>query len=99
MLEDHANVLPCLAKLLLLHVKQALSVYQHLAGIRTLQQIETAHQRALACTRQTNDSKDLTLLDLKADVPGGIHMTLFGLKRFIQMFYFNDGRHSLSFLP
>ena len=67
-LKDHADRLPCAQQLLAGQDGQILPVEQHLAGGRALEQVDTPHQRALACTGKADDAENLAVLNRQVDV-------------------------------
>ena len=68
-LEDHADVLPGLEQVAAAELHHVAPVDAHRAGGRPLEEVDTAHERALAGAAQADDAEDLPVLDAEVDVP------------------------------
>ena len=68
-LEDHADVLPGLEQVAAAELRHVAPVDAHRAGGRPLEEVDTAHERALAGAAQADDAEDLPVLDAEVDVP------------------------------
>ena len=66
-LEDHGDLSPSQPQFFGRKLGQFLTAYQHGTGSGAFQKIDTANQRGFAGARQTDDTKNLTLLDFQAD--------------------------------
>ena len=81
-LEDHGDLPPLLPQGLVLQVPQILAVEQNFAIGGPFQQVDAAHQGALACTGQADDTENLPGLDCQRDIvqcrhlifPGAEHL-------------------------
>ena len=68
MLEDHADFLPAAADFRLAERHHVLVVDVDLAGGRAFEQIQAAHQCALARAGQTDDAENIAFVDLQRHV-------------------------------
>ena len=62
-LEDHTDLLAGLPQLLCRERQHILTIYDHLAGGRPLEQIDAAHQRRFTRTGKTDDAEDFAFID------------------------------------
>ena len=70
-LEDHADVPPRRAQLL--QARKVRPRHGDAAGVRPLEQVHAAHERALPRAGKADNAEDLPLLDVQADVVEGRH--------------------------
>ena len=68
-LEDHADVLPGLEQVAAAELRHVAPVDAHRAGGRPLEEVDAAHERALAGAAQADDAEDLPVLDAEVDFP------------------------------
>ena len=73
------------------------SIHDHGAGGGTLQQVHAPHQGALAGAGETDNSEDLPLLDVQADVLQGMDGVFTRSKGLVQVLNLND-RHGTTLL-
>ena len=67
-LENHADGLPQLQQFLAAEPGQAFAVHQHLALGGAFEQVDAAHQGALARAGQADDAENFTVVDGEIDV-------------------------------
>ena len=67
-LEDHAHGFAGAAEFCGAHRGQIPAVEQHLPAVRALEQVDAAHQRALARAGQADDAEDLAVRDPQTDI-------------------------------
>ena len=79
-------------KLLFLQFHQVLAVEKDAAPVRPLQQIDAAHQGALACAAETDDSENIALFYRNGHVFQCVYLILPGSKGLIQGFQINNCR-------
>lgn len=77
--------------------RHILPVHDHGAGGGTLQQVHAPHQGALAGAGETDNSEDLPLLDVQADVLQGMDGVFTRSKGLVQVLNLND-RHGTTLL-
>ena len=78
-------------------VNPIVSIHDHGAGGGTLQQVHAPHQGALAGAGETDNSEDLPLLDVQADVLQGMDGVFTRSKGLVQVLNLND-RHGITLL-
>ena len=77
MLEHHANLSASTAQLRIVHRRQVLAVDDHLAGGRAVEQVDIAHERALARAAATDDAKHLTGGNAQVDATQRLYRAVF----------------------
>ena len=63
MLEDHADLLAGLPQLLCRERQHILTIYDHLAGGRPLEQIDASHQRRFTRTGKADHTENFALVN------------------------------------
>ena len=95
-LEDHADVLPGLEQVAAAELRHVAPVDAHRAGGRPLEEVDTAHERALAGAAQADDAEDLAVLDAEVNVPQCVDVAARGGVGLVEMFDFDHGGFSLA---
>ena len=90
-LEDHADAAAAFAQLVFGELGEVLAVDRDGAFARAVEKVDAAHERALAGAGETDNSEDLPLLDVQADVLQGVDRSGAGPEGFVQMLNLNDG--------
>ena len=88
-LEDHADGFARLAQLPGREGGEIPPVHQDLALRWPLQQIDAAHQGALARPGQADDAEDVSVLDAQRDVLQRLHLPVGGGKGLGQLYQFD----------
>ena len=96
-MEDHSDVPTGQPQLFFAKGRHILPVHDHGAGGGTLQQVHAPHQGALAGAGETDNSEDLPLLDVQADVLQGMDGVFTRSKGLVQVLNLND-RHGITLL-
>ena len=68
MLKDHANLLAGLPQLLCGERQHILTIYDHLAGGRALEQVDAAHQRRFTCTGKADHTENFALVNRQRNI-------------------------------
>ena len=95
-LEDHADVLPRLEQIASAELRHVAPVDAHRAGGRPFEEIDAAHERALAGTAQADDAEDLPVLDAQVHIPQRVDVAGRRGVGLVEMFDFDHGGFSLA---
>ena len=76
MLEDHADLLAAAADLRRGKRRHVLPMEKDLAGGRPLQQVQAAHERALARAGQADDAENIAFFDIQRHVAQRLKVVL-----------------------
>ena len=103
-LKDHADPAAQLPKLGSGHLRQGLPFHQNTALCGNFQIVQAPYQRAFTGSGHAYDSVDISLLDLKVDIPECLHLCVLHLEGLVQVLHFHYIFHLLRlsaapFLP
>ena len=98
MLEDHGDLLAELAQRLRAERGEIRAVDDDTARSWSFQIVDAAHERRFARAGHADDTEDIALIDLKADILEGIDRLRFALEGLGNMFEFDERQfaHSLQ---
>ena len=97
MLEDHADMLPLLAKLFLGKLAQILILHDHRSLSRNFDMVDASYECTLSCTGHTDDTIYVSGFDVERHMLQRVNLAVFCLKFFGYILYLDDCHRRTSF--